>query len=81
MIYTGPSAMFRLGHGGAQPLTSQKAQAGWDAGIGFDIVNFIQITGGYRFGLGNAVKKFSDLPEATLHTNGWQVAATILFDF
>lgn len=53
-------------------------QPGWDVGIGFDVINFIQVTAGYRFGLGNAL----DTPsEMTLRTNAWNVAATILFDF
>lgn len=81
MIYTGPSVMFRLDHGDSQPLTTHKVQGAWDVGIGFDIVNFIQITGGYYFGLGNAANSMSGFPEATLHTNGWHVGATILFDF
>lgn len=53
-------------------------QPGWDVGIGFDIINFIQITAGYRFGLGNALNSPKDV---TLHTNAWTVAATLLFDF
>ncbi len=53
-------------------------QPGWDVGIGFDVINFIQISAGYRFGLGNAAQS----PEkVTFHTNAWNVAATILFDF
>lgn len=54
------------------------AQPGWDLGIGFDVINFIQITAGYRFGLGNAL---SDPADATLRTNGWNLSANILFDF
>lgn len=98
MIYTGPSLMFRLGHGDgvSYPYSdcpadqacltmmsqvtfkSKVFQPGWDLGIGFDVINFIQITAGYRFGLGNA---FSSPSDVTLHTNGWNVAATLLFDF
>lgn len=53
-------------------------QPGWDLGIGFDVINFIQITAGYRFGLGNAL----DTPSgATLRTNGWNLSANLLFDF
>ncbi len=53
-------------------------QPGWDVGIGFDIINFIQVTAGYRFGLSNALNSPKDV---TLHTNAWTVAATLLFDF
>lgn len=73
MIFTGPSMMCRLG----SSSPSKVIQPGWDAGIGFDIINFIQITAGYRFGLGNASK----VPGTSYRTNGWTVAATILFDF
>lgn len=91
MVYTGPSMMFRLDHnsginytypfttyGGVDNFKSNVFQPGWDVGIGFDIINFIQVTAGYRFGLGNALNSPKDV---TLHTNAWTVAATLLFDF
>lgn len=81
MVYCGPSMSIRLDHGHASPLATKRMQPGLDVGIGVDIVNFIQITGGYRFGLGNAAKGFSGCPDASLRTNSWQVAATLLFDF
>lgn len=81
MIYTGPVFSFRLDHNDALPLTSKKFQPGWDVGIGFDIINFIQITGGYRFGIGNSIKNFNGFPDASLKTDGWNIAATLLFDF
>lgn len=66
----------------AKPTTftfaSKTVQPGWDVGIGFDIINFIQITAGYRFGLGNALKSPDTV---TMHTNAWNVAANIIFDF
>lgn len=81
MVYTGPVFSFRLDHNHARPMTTKCFQPGWDVGIGFDIINFIQITGGYRFGLGNAVKEFAGQPDAVLHADGWNLAATLLFDF
>ncbi len=57
---------------------TRTVQAGWDLGIGFDIVNFIQLTAGYRFGLGNALSSPSHM---TLRTNAWNLSANILFDF
>lgn len=86
MIYTGPSMLVRLGHGegvalgGAsrQTFASEKLQPGWDVGIGIDVINFIQLTAGYRFGIGNAATRPADM---VLHTNGWSVAANLLFDF
>ena len=81
MIYTGPLLSFRVDHNKAFPLKSKVFQPGWDVGIGFDAINFIQITAGYRFGLGNAADSFSGCPDAVLHTNGWNITANILFDF
>lgn len=81
MIYTGPSVMFRLNNNKSNPFATKRVQTGWDIGIGFDFVNFIQLSGGYRFGLGNALNSFAGFDTASLHTNGWQVDATILFDF
>ena len=81
MIYTGPSVMFRVGNGDSDVLKTKRVQADWDVGIGFDIINFIQISGGYRFGLGNTVDTFAGYPDATLRGNGWNLCATILFDF
>lgn len=80
LLYAGPSLLFRLDHKDALPLSTKTVQPGWDLGLGIDIVNFIQLTAGYRFGLGNAIKH-SPSPDATLHTNGWNVAANIIFDF
>lgn len=81
MVYTGPSVAFRIGNDAKAPMSSKKTQPGWDVGIGFDIVNFIQITGGYRFGLGNAIDSYPGNPNASLHTNAWNISATLLFDF
>ena len=81
MLYTGPSVMFRLGDGDYDVLKTRRVQAGWDVGIGFDAVNFIQIAGGYRFGLGNSVSSFAGYPDASIHTNGWNISVTLLFDF
>ncbi len=36
---------------------------------------------GFGFGLGNAVDSFAGYPDARMRGNGWNVAATILFDF
>lgn len=80
MIYTGPSLLFRLGKGNPEQLSTRAVQPGWDLGIGFDIINFIQLSAGYRFGLGNAISS-SAVPGACLHTNGWNLSANIIFDF
>ena len=80
LVYTGPSLMINLDNKDAQ-LQQHRLQPGWDLGIGFDIVNFVQLTAGYRFGLGNACSSYAGAPDATLRTNGWHLKATLLFDF
>ncbi len=80
MIYTGPSLLFRLGKGNPEQISTKSVQPGWDVGIGLDIINFIQLSAGYRFGLGNALSE-SAVPGVCLHTNGWNVSANIIFDF
>lgn len=80
MIYTGPSLLFRLGKGNPEQMATRSVQPGWDLGIGLDIINFIQLSAGYRFGLGNAINE-SAVPGVCLHTNGWNVSANIIFDF
>ena len=81
LIYTGPSLSFRLDHNDAFPLTTKRVQPAWDLGIGFDIINFIQVTAGYRFGLGNAVKMFYDNPDASMKADGWNLSVNMIFDF
>ena len=80
MVYTGPSLMFRLGRANPEQTHTKTVQPGWDLGIGLDIINFIQLSAGYRFGLGNALSK-NAVPGACLHTNGWNVSANVIFDF
>ena len=80
MVYTGPSLLVRLGKGNPEQISTKSVQPGWDLGIGLDIINFIQLSAGYRFGLGNAVSS-SAVPGACLHTNGWNISANIIFDF
>lgn len=81
MIYTGPSFAFRVNGTSAESLTSKRFQPGWDIGVGLDVVNFLQISAGYRFGFGNAIDSWGLNPDATLRTNAWDISATLLFDF
>ncbi len=82
VVYTGPSLMIKTDKVKEDsPMTTMRLQLGWDVGVGIDIINFIQLTAGYRFGLGNAVKSFPACNDATLHTNGWIVSVSLLFDF
>lgn len=75
MVYTGPSLMVGVGARPDAGFRQKRANAGWDAGIGFDAANILQLTAGYRFGMGNAADG------VTMRASGWHVGATLLFDF
>lgn len=70
-VLTGPDFAWRLG-GGVGPRT----HIGWNVGAGLDIINFIQVSGGYRFGMTNINP--SDGPK--WHDSGAFVAVALLFD-
>lgn len=81
MLFTGPSFMFNVDGKKGTPLKQKRFQPGWNVGAGVDVVNFVQISAGYRFALSDGCDKFDGAPDATLHTKGWFVQAAILFDF
>ena len=82
VVYTGPSLMIKTDRvKNDSPMTTMRLQPGWDVGVGIDIINFIQVTAGYRFGLGNAVKSFPERSDAVMLTNGWNLSVSLLFDF
>lgn len=78
LVYTGPTFAFRLGKSSIL-LPTEVFQPRWDIGVGFDIANFIALTGGYTFGLKNVVSYGENGP--SLKTNGWNIAVNIMFDF
>lgn len=80
-VFTGPSFMFHTGSKSESTIVINRFQPGWNVGIGFDVINFLQIQGGYRFGMGNAIHRFADSPDAGLRMSGWHVSAILLFDF
>lgn len=71
-VFTGPDLAWRLG-GGIGPRTHM----GWNVGAGFDIINFVQVSAGYRFGITNLGKDYDE----KWRDSGAFVAVTILFDF
>lgn len=70
-VLTGPDFAWRLGDGYGKTF-----HLGWNAGVGFDIINFIQLSAGYRFGLNN----ISPTP-GSVRDSGWFINASLLFDF
>lgn len=81
-LYTGPTLLVRLDSDEAgTPATTRRLQPGWDLGVGFDVVNFIQLQAGYRFGLTNVLHEGSGLPDARMRNDGVTISAAFLFDF
>lgn len=66
MIITGPDLAFALNG------RSERVHFGWNFGVGIDVVNFMQITGGYRLGINKSI-------DAATDSGGW-VSLAFLFD-
>lgn len=80
-IYTGPDIMIGLDKTNSATIGTDRLQPGWNIGIGFDIVNFVQIQAGYRFALTNSAKQSRLFPTAKFRNDHLNISATILFDF
>lgn len=82
MILTGPSFMINLDKSDKNPYLEQRRfQPAWNVGAGIDVVNFIQLSAGYRFPLGNALKENDYQWGVKIRNQGWWLQATMLFDF
>ena len=80
-LYTGPSLMVRLdGDTAGTPCPTCRVQPGWDIGAGFDLLNFIQVSAGYRFGLRDIASSAPPGQDISLRRDGVEVSVTILFD-
>lgn len=80
-IFTGPSFMFNVSSSKLTLLKQKRFQPGWNVGIGLDVINFLQLQAGYRFGIGNSLRSLAGADDASLHTSGWHLSAILLFDF
>lgn len=88
MVTTGPDFQINVGKsrtfpapvdgGTYQTVGTERFQPGWNVGIGFDAINFIELSAGYRFALTDCARGADPLQ---LRTNSWWLRATILFDF
>lgn len=80
IIYTGPDFLFALNKNTINDFKSKTCDVGWNLGIGLQLVNHLQITGGYCFGL-NGVAKYVGLnpQDQKVKKNYWSVSAAYLF--
>ncbi len=86
MIYTGPDFLFALNKETLQYVKSKTCEVGWNVGIGVELLNHLQIQGGYCFGLNNVVKWSDKVVDSGITTadlkvkkNYWTVSAAYLF--
>lgn len=80
MVLTGPSLLCHLSSNDS-PMKVKRFQPGWNVGVGLDIANILQISGGYRFGLTNIAEEFGPAPETRIKSSGFFLSALLLFDF
>lgn len=80
IIYTGPDFLFALNKNTINDFKSKTCEVGWNIGIGLQLVNHLQITGGYTIGL-NGVAKYMDVDTQNykVKKNYWTVSAAYLF--
>lgn len=76
-LYTGPSMMIRLDGDDKGAPKSNPLRATWDFGVGIDVINFLQISAGYRLGISPMLSDHSN----DYHYDGIDIKVAFLFDF
>lgn len=70
-VATGPDFALRVSE-----ASGSKFHTGWNFGIGIDVINFLQLSAGYRLGINDIC------PGAgALRDSGWSFSIGFLFDF
>ena len=82
-IFTGPTFAFKLD----KSIMDRTYQAAWNVGVGVELINHLQISGSYGFGINNVAKEVFNGDDALLgnaeklkaNNNYWTVSAAWLF--
>ncbi len=80
-LYTGPSFAFKLG-GNDDVFKTKTFQCAWNLGIGIELINHLQISGGYSFGMNNVADKVVGIETSDdfkVKNNYWTITAAYLF--
>ena len=79
-LFTGPSFAFKLG-GDDNVFATKKFQCAWNIGVGVELINHLQISGSYGFGMNNIAKEFgvTTVDDYKVKNNYWTVTAAWLF--
>lgn len=73
--YTGPSFSYLISKRSGLNYGLNKGDIQWDLGIGFDVINHIQISAGYGFG----IYKMIDFGGSKVRNNTWTITLGYLF--
>lgn len=80
IIYTGPDFLFALNKNTIKDFKSKTCEVGWNVGLGLQLVNHLQVTAGYCFGLNSIAEKMGvDAQDMKVKKNYWSVSAAYLF--
>lgn len=80
-IFTGPSFAFKLG-GNNDVFKTKTFQCAWNLGIGLELINHLQLSGGYSFGINNIADKLVGVQTADnikVKNSYWTITAAYLF--
>ena len=81
-IFTGPTFAFKLD----KSIMDRTYQAAWNVGIGVELINHLQVSGSYGFGMNNVAKEvfkgngiLGNAEKLKANNNYWTVSAAWLF--
>lgn len=79
-LFTGPSFAIKLDKNPIDAYKTKTCQTAWNVGLGFQIVQHLQLQAGYGFGINN-VAKFAGIngENIKIKNNYWTVSAAYLF--
>lgn len=80
-LFTGPDFAFKLG-GDDDVFRTKTFQCAWNVGLGVELINHLQISGSYGFGMNNIAKEVVGVnvsDKLKTKNNYWTVTAAWLF--
>ncbi|MCM1291538.1 MAG: porin family protein [Prevotella sp.] len=80
-LFTGPSFAIKLDKNSLDAIRTKSCQTAWNIGLGVELVNHLQVSAGYGFGMNNVFKKVGGInpDEIKAKNNYWTITAAYLF--
>lgn len=80
-IFTGPAFAIKLDKNSLDAIQTKTCQTSWNVGLGFQIVQHLQLQAGYGFGINNIAKMAvnTNPEQVKVKNNYWTVTAAWLF--